>query len=140
MAVMHFNKTPYQRDLFGISTDEVRGKFDGWQARARYTVRITVIVQIDTTNVSSGEYAVAPNITFISVNQAIINIFKVWSFTGSFSEFNNWYAKQEASLQHYIEELVANLNQARSKANRFGQWYINYALNERYIDVTETGD
>ena len=137
MPELHFEKTPYQRNLFGIPEEEVTGKFHKWQERARYEVTLTVIIQVDTTNVSDAEYGIAPNITFLSTNQAIVNIYKTYSFEGSFQEFNNWYAQQEASLQLYINDLVDRLNTARAGAGLPGSWYINYGLDDREIEVSK---
>ncbi len=137
MTTIHFEKTPYQRDLFGVPEEEISGKFSGWEKQARYTVNLTVIVQIDTTNVSDAEYNVAPNITFISSHQALINIYKSFSFTGSLKEFQEWFAIQEASLEQYITDLVTRLNSARAQAGMTGGWYINYSLDDRQITVHE---
>jgi len=137
MATMHFDKTPYQRDLFGVPEEEIKNKFKGWEKNARYDVSMTVIVQIDTTNVSEAEYSVAPNITFLSSNQAIVNIYKTFSFTGSLTEFQDWYAKQETSLQYYVEDLLNRLNSARRQSGLTGSWYINYSLDDRTIIVHE---
>jgi len=135
MVIMHFEKTPYQRDLFGVPEEEINGKFSGWKNNARYNVTMTVILQIDTTNVSGTEYGVAPNITFLSTNQAIVNIYKTFSFTGSLAEFQEWYANQEASLQYYVDDLITRLNSARTTAGLTGNWYINYSLDDRTINV-----
>jgi len=140
MATMHFDKTPYQRDLFGVPEEEIDGQFSGWKKSARYTVTMTVIIQIDTTNVSSEEYSVAPNITFLSSNQAIVNIYKTFSFTGSLTEFQEWYAQQESSLQFYVDDLLSRLNSTRAQSGHTGSWYINYSLDDRKIEVHKTGD
>ncbi len=139
MAIMHFDKTPYQRDLFGIPEEEIDGKFSGWKKAARYTATMTVIIQVDTTNVSDLEYSVAPNITFLSTNQAIVNIYKTYSFTGSFKEFQEWYSKQESSLQYYVQDLLTRLNAARKQAGLTGSWYINYSLADRKLEVHGVG-
>lgn len=138
MAELHFDNSPYQRSLFGVPPDEVEGRFRGWKRNARYLVRVTVIVQIDTTNVSDMEYGIAPNITFLSINQALVNVYQTWHFTGSFEEFNDWYAEQEANLQFYAEDLAARLNSARRQSGLPGDWYINYGLDERHIQVEKT--
>ena len=135
MATIHFEKTPYQRDLFGVPEEEIKGKFSGWEKNARYDVALTVVIQIDTTNVSDLEYNVAPNITFISSHQALINIYKQYSFTGSLQEFQTWFAAQENSLQYYVDDLLTRLNSARSQAGLTGGWYINYSLDDRVITV-----
>ena len=137
MVTIHAAKTPYQRDLFGISEAEVRNKFENWQEHAHYTIELTILLQIDTTNVSAGEYSVAPNITFLSVNQAIINIYKSIHFDGSFQEFQSWYASYESSLQSYINHLLTDLNSCRSTAGLSGNWYINYGLDDRKIYVSK---
>lgn len=135
MATMHFDKTPYQRDLFGVPDEEIKGRFSGWQKQAHYSIAITVILQIDTTNVSGAEYSVSPSITFLATNQAIVNIYKTFSFTGSQAEFQDWYAKQETSLEYYTTGLVNRLNSARGTTGLPGSWYINYSLNSRTIEV-----
>lgn len=117
-----------------MQPEDVKGKFPDWETRASYIVRVTIILQVDATNVSSEEYSVAPNLTAIGSNQAIVNIYQNWSFTGSFEEFRNWYAMQEATLQHYAEDLLLRLNAARQRAGFPGNWYINYGLNERHIE------
>ena len=137
MATIHFEKTPYQRDLFGVPEEEIKNKFSGWEKNARYDVNLTVIIQIDTTNVSDAEYNVAPNITFISSHQALINIYKHYSFTGSLQEFQTWIATQESSLQYYIDDLLTRLNSARSQTGLTGSWYVNYSLDDRVISVHE---
>ena len=119
----------------------MHGKFSGWKENASYFVRVTVVIQVDTTNISSEEYSAAPNITFLSVNQAIVNIYRAWSYKGDFNGFNEWYAMQEAALQHYTEDLAMRLNSARQRAGLPGGWYINYGLDERHIEVHElSGD
>ena len=140
MTTMHFEKTPYQRDLFGVPEEEIDGKFSGYEKQARYSVNLTVIIQIDTTNVSDAEYSVAPNITFISSHQALINIYKTFSFTGSLPEFQSWFAIQEASLEQYINDLITRLNTARAQAGMTGSWYINYSLDDRKITVYEVSE
>lgn len=137
---MHFNEYPLSRDLFNVDEDEVKGnKFKNWKENANYTVRTTVVIQIDTTNVTPAEYAIAPNLTMITTNQALINIFRLWHRNGiSFSEFQTYYALREAALDRYVETLVNRLNTARQTQKKFGEWYINYALNDREIIVHET--
>lgn len=137
MATMHFEKNPYQRDLFGIPEEEINNKFPGWQEKAHYSITTTVIIQIDTTNVSQAEYNIAPNITFITTNTAIVNIYRTHSFTGSFPEFQAFYSSQEQSLQLEIEKLVNDLNTARAGAGKTGSWYVNYGLNDRIIKVSK---
>lgn len=139
-ATLHFEKTPYQKDLFGVPEEEIKGKFSGWEKNARYDVALTVIVQIDTTNVSDAEYSVAPNITFVSSHQALINIYKTYSFTGSWQEFQTWISTQEASLQQYINDLLNRLNTARGQAGLTGSWYINFSLDDRVITVHEVSE
>lgn len=136
MATLHVNKYPLHRDLFGISVEEVEGKFDGWQQRAIYTVQVTIVLQIDTTNVSPGEKQIAPNITFLATNRAIINIYRIWTTQPmSFSEFQNYYAQREMALERYVENLLSRLNTVRARAKLIGSWYINYGLNDRKIEV-----
>lgn len=138
MAQLHFEKTPYQRNLFGIPPGEVQGnKFKNWEDNARYSVTMTLILQIETTQVSEAEYNVSPNITFLSDNTAIVNIYKNFSFEGSFAEFNAWYASQESSLKSYVDDLVNRLNAARAGTGLEGLWYINYGLGERHVEVFE---
>lgn len=134
---MHFESNPFQRDLFGVQPEEVHGRFSGWQENARYTIAVTVVLQIQTTNVSDAEYNIAPQIAFLSTNQAIINIYKTWRFTGSFKEFQDWYAQQEASLEYYVKDLSTRLNSARAGAGKTGSWYVAYSLNDRDINVSE---
>ena len=140
MVMMHFDKTPYQRDLFGVPENEIQGQFKGWEKNARYTVEFTVVVQIDTTNVSDAEYNVSPNIVFMSTNQALVNIYQTHSFTGSLAEFREWCANQEASLQFYVDNLVDRLNTARGSAGLSGGWYINHGLDSRVINVHEAAE
>lgn len=138
MASLHFNEHPLTRDLFNVSEKEIEGKFKGWKENADYTVRVTVVLQVDTTNVSAEEQQIAPNITFIATNQAIINIYKVWQqWYVSFSEFQQYYAIREAALERYIKELLARLNTSRHNQGLYGEWYINYSLDERHIGVRE---
>lgn len=141
MASLHFDEYPLSRDLFNITDGDVDGKFDGWEKKADYTARVAVIIQIDTTNVSAAEQQIAPNITFISTNQAIINIYKVWNKPStSFVQFQEYYALQEASLERYVNELISRLNTARHNVGLYGDWFINYSLNERHIEVREPGE
>jgi len=138
MAELHFNEFPYGRNLFGVQPDEVKDKFEGWEKKANYHVRQTVILQVDTTNVSQREYSIAPNINFLAVNQAIINIFKSYSLNEvSFSEFQEYYGMQEAALEKYSQDLVSRLNSARFDSGLTGEWYVNYGLNERHISVSK---
>jgi hypothetical protein len=72
MVVLHFaGSAPYSRNISEVQEKEIDGKFDGWQKKADYNVRQTVILQVDTTNVSPAEYGIAPNIAFLSDNSAI---------------------------------------------------------------------
>lgn len=139
MATLHIDKFPYQRDLFNVPETELKfhSLFVGWKENARYAVTVTVILQINTTNVSPAEYSIAPNLTFLSSNQAIINVRKTYSFTGSYDAFQAWYAQTENSLQLYVERLIESLNSARAQAGLTGQWFINYSLDERHIEVFE---
>lgn len=141
LATLHFKEFPYNRNLFSLDVREIEGeKFKGWQENASYSARVNVILQIDTTNVSQKEYAVAPNITFLSVNQAIVNIYQTWHKEEiSFDEFKEKWAAYEMALEKYCYELVYKLNSARMAAGRqfIGEWYINYGLNEKHIEVRE---
>jgi len=140
MVAIHFEKTPYQKDLFGVPEEEIENKFKGWEKNALYHVTMQVVVQIDTTNVSDSEFSVAPNITFLSSNQAIVNIYKKYSFTGSLQEFQEWYGAQETGLEYYVNDLVSRLNSARVQAGLTGGWYINYSLDNRTITVHEVAE
>lgn len=140
MAELHYNDYPLNRDLFGVQPEEIKGRFKGWKENARYSIFVTVVLQIDTTNVSSEEYTVAPNLTFITTNQAIVNLYQTWSFTGSFEEFNTWYAQKEAALEKYTTDLLNRINAARQRAGLPGQWYVNYNLNDRDIEIHEASE
>lgn len=135
MATLHFEGNPYRRDLFNISEEEVQGQFPGWQKNARYNVDVTVVLAVDTTNVSPGEYRIAPNITFLATNRAIIHVYKSWEYVGSFPNFQNYYAKMEMTLNRYIDDLANRLNAARRQSGGIGSWYIDYSLNDRKIEV-----
>ncbi len=138
MASLHFNEHPLTRDLFNISEKEVEGKFEGWKDSADYTVRVTVVLQVDATNLSDAEERIAPNITRLAVNQSLINIYKIWQRQNiSFHEFQAYYALREASLERYIKQLLSRLNTARHAAGLYGEWYINYSLDERHVAVRE---
>lgn len=138
MASLHFTEHPLTRDLFNVSEKEIEGKFAGWREAADYSVRVTVVLQIDTTNVSNEEKVIAPNMTFIATNQAIINIYKVWNKPNmSFTEFQQYYAIREAALERYVKELLARLNTSRHNQGLYSEWYINYALDERHVSVKE---
>ena len=141
MANLHFNEYPLNRDLFNVSEEKVENRFTGWKKSGNYTISIAVILQVDTTNVSSAEKQIAPNIIALSVNQAIINIYKIWHKSSvSFSEFQEYYALQEAALERYINELLGRLNTARHNSGLYGDWFINYSLNERHIEVREPAE
>lgn len=140
MATLHFEAYPLQRNLFSLDAREIEGdKFPNWQENADYFARATVILQVDTTNVSDKEYTIAPNITFLSVNQAIINIYQVWTARDvSFEEYQGRWAEFETSLEKYCYELIYKLNSARHQEALPGEWYINYGLNEKHIEVSKT--
>ena len=142
IVIMHFAAYPYQQDISNVKEEELQGeKFKDWEKNANYFVRETIILQIDTTNVSPGEKQIAPNITFISNNQAIINIYKTWGYRGiSFSEFKDYAAKRDAALQRYVQELTERLNAARAESGRYGNWYVNYGLNDRKIEISKPAD
>lgn len=136
-ATLHFQEFPYQRNLFALDAREIEGeKFSGWQKEADYSARVTVIVQIDTTNVSAEEYSVSPNLVFLSTNQAIVNVYQTWHAENiSFDEYKTRWAAFEISLEKYVHELVYKLNAARHKTGLLGEWFINYGLNEKHIEV-----
>jgi len=137
MATLHVDKYPLHRDLFNISEDDIEGeKFEGWKESAVYDVSATVVLQVDTTNVSSQEYSIAPNISFLSTNQAIVNIYRHWrEGPMPFQTFQSEYAQREMALERYVDQLASKLNNARMQAGLPGSWYINYSLNERKIEV-----
>lgn len=137
VAVLHVNKYPLHRDLLNVNEEEIEGtKFKGWRKKANYTVETQVVLQVDTTNVSADEYQIAPNISFLSTNQAIVNIYKLWQANGiSFPAFQQQYAEREMALERYVSKLASDLNTARAQAGLPGQWYINYSLNNRKIEV-----
>jgi hypothetical protein len=136
MATLHFDCYPSINN--DITEEEVKGRFNGWRHAANYSVSTTIILQIDTTNVTPKEYAIAPNITYLQTNQAIINIYKQWSVNNvSFSEFQNYYSEKETSLVAYVEDLLNRLNSARHEQNMYGEWFINYSLDERHISISK---
>jgi len=139
---MHFDEYPLSRDLVNVSEDEIDGhKFRNWKENADYTVTVTVVIQVDGTNITPAEYAIAPNITAISNNQALINIYKIWHRRGiSFTEFQEYYALRERSLNNYIENLTSRLNTARHEHKKYGEWYINYSLNDRHVSIRKPVD
>ncbi len=136
-ATLHFEEYPYHRNLFALDKGDIEGeKFAKWQENASYSARVNIILQIDTTNVSDKERLVAPNITFLAVNQAIVNIYQTWHVENvSFAEYKNQWAAFEVSLEKYAYELLYKLNNARNEAGLTGEWYINYGLNEKHIEV-----
>lgn len=134
MAVLHFEQTPYRQNLFGVSEEEIQGKFDGWEKNARYIVRLAVVLQVDSYNVSDNEHSVSPDIIRAG-NISLVNIYKTFEFEGSFEEFNAWYAQQEYSIQYYVNDLANNLNNARQRAGLNGNWYINYSWDDREVEV-----
>ena len=136
-AQLHFKEYPYHRNLFYLDVREIEGeKFKDWQGKANYRARVTAILQVNSTQVSEKEYSVAPNITFLSVNQAIINIYQTWHVEGvSFADYQRLWAEFETGLEKYIYELMYKLNSARHSAALPGEWFINYALNEKHIEV-----
>ncbi len=138
MATQHFNRKPFGRAFFNIAPEEVKDKFSGWAKNANYNVRVQIVLQIDTTNVSPQEIAAAPKIQTISTNQAILQVFRLVNYKSvSFEEFNNKYASWEAALEKYVQQLLATLNSTRAKVGLPGQWYINYGLNDREISVSK---
>ena len=136
---MHFAEYPLSRDLFNVSEEEIQGeKFKDWKENANYSVNAQIVIQIDTTNVTPEEYAIAPNITMITTNQALINIYRTWHRRNvSFEEFQTYYAQREAMLNNYVESLISRLNTARRTKKKYGEWYINYSLNDRQVRVYE---
>jgi len=138
-ATLHFKAYPYHRNLFALDVREIEGdKFKDWQKKANYSARVTVILQVDTTRVSDKEKMIAPNITFISDNTAIINIYQNWHTENvSFEEYKEQWASFEVGLEKYSHELMYKLNSARHQTALPGEWYINYGLNEKHIEVKE---
>jgi len=134
---MHFDEYPLSRDLFNIDEEQVEGeKFKDWKECANYSVTATIVIQVDGTNVTPKEKAIAPNMTAVINNKAFVNIYKIWHRRNvSFNEFQAYYALREASLDNYVESLVSRLNTARHEGGKFGEWYINYSLNDRHIRV-----
>lgn len=137
MVMLHVDKYPLHRDLFNVPEEEIEGeKFKDWQTKANYFIRVTIVMQLDSTNVSTKEKEIAPNLTFITVNQAIINIYRTYNINNvSFEKFQNEYARRELALERYVEGLILKLNSARNSAGMPGSWYINYSLNERHIEL-----
>ena len=135
--IMHFDEYPLSRDMVNIPEEQVEGhKFKNWQENANYTVQTTVIIQCDTTNVTAAEHNIAPEIYAISTNQSLINIYRVWHRNGvSFSEFQSYYTQRETALNSYVDGLVSRLNAARRAGGKYGDWYVNYSLNERHVAV-----
>lgn len=136
-ATLHFKSYPIHRNLFALDIREIEGdKFKGWQENANYSARVNVILQIDTTNVSDKEKMISPNITFLSVNQAIVNIYQTWHVENiSFPDYKTKWANFEISLEKLAFELIYKLNSARHRQALPGEWFINYSLNEKHIEV-----
>ena len=136
MIIFHFTEYPLARDLWNVNEGDVENKFAGWERKADYTVTSQIVLQIDTTNITPPEYQIAPNLTFITTNQALINIYKTWHKAGvSFSEFREYYSEREMALERYASDLIMRLNNARHEEGGYGDWYVNYALNDRHITV-----
>lgn len=139
MATLHFREYPYQRNLFAINVREIEGeKFKNWQANANYNARVTIILQLDSSGVSANEYQVAPSINIIAKTYAILNIYQTWHVESvSFESYQKQWGEFEISLERQINEIIYKLNAARRQAGRIytGDWYINYSLNEKHIEV-----
>lgn len=140
LAKLHFKEFPYHRNLFDLDKRDVEGpKFEGWAEKADYFVRVNIILQVDSTQVSPQENSAAPNITFLSVNQAIVNIFKTFKLRGiSFEKFNAKWSQIEHGLELAAHELLYRLNNARHSSGLQGEWFINYGLNERHVEVSKS--
>jgi len=142
LATLHFEAYPLHRNLFALDAREIEGeKFPNWQQNANYSARVNVILQLDSYNVSDAERGLA-QIILIQETFAQVNIYQTWHAEGiSFEESQAQWAEFEISLEKYALELVYKLNNARSKTMLpslyTGQWYINYGLNEKHIEVRE---
>jgi hypothetical protein len=134
MATLHFEDYPYRRNLFGVSEEEIDGKFEGWQKNARYEIDTTVVLTLRGTDVSPAEYQIAPNIRSLPNNTAILHIYNSWSYTGSFQSFQTYYANREMSLQRYVDDLTSRLNTARH-VTLPGSWTTDFTQSDRRIRV-----
>jgi len=140
MAVLHFEENALNERFNAIEEEDISGKFHNWKKEADYFVELAIILQLDQTNVSEKEMQLAPNITFLSVNQAIINIYRTFSAKRlSFKEFETEYLQYERSVEIEVKRLRNNLNTARSESGLMGEWYINYSLNDRRIEISKSG-
>lgn len=139
MATMHFKQYPFHRRLFVLEKRDIEGeRFSNWEDNANYSTRITIILQLDNTNVSAEEKALEPEIYIVTGFFARLNVNPVFHEENvSFEEFQSKWAKFEMSLEKTILEKVYRLNAARKKAKglHLGEWYINYGLNEKHIEV-----
>ena len=139
MVTEHYQTDPFRRGLFNIDDSEIKGThFEGWKEKANYSITLQIVLQIDTTNVTDCEKRIAPNITFITTNQAIVNIYKTAVLRGkSKEEFNAEEARLETALQKEVYSLQDNLNACRKQAKLVGEWFVNYSLNDRKIEVSK---
>lgn len=137
MATLHFINNPYKRSVFGIAEETIKGRFAGWQLNAEYKTHMTVVLTVNTTNVTLCEHKAAPNLRFLSDNRAIINAYKAWGFKGSFAAYQEAYATEEEALSNEIQALLKKLNACRKQAKKSATWYIDFHLNERAIAVFE---
>jgi len=137
MLQIHFDDNPYEQSSWNLEEKDIEGtKFKGWKEDASYRIETTVVLQINTTHVSAEEYKIAPNLSFLSTNQALINIYKTWHRNNvSFNEFRSYYMLREASLDNYVQDLANRLNAARDQHGFNERWFINYSLNSRNVKV-----
>jgi len=139
MVTIHFKGDPFRRDLFNIPDEMIKGKhFKGWRDKADYAVTLQAVLQIDTTRVTDCEKRVSPNMIFLTSNQAIVNIFKSIVFRNkSKKDFNAEEAKVEIVFEKEVHNLLDRLNACRKREKVVGEWFINYSLNDRKVEVSK---
>lgn len=146
MATLHFKEYPYRRDLFALSAKEIEGeKFPNWEANANYSARTTVILQVDSYNLTSQEIAIAQakgTLTIVDKTYSMLNVQNNWHAENvNFEEAQKQWANFELNLEREMYDLLHRLNVARKQSKLptlfTGEWYINYGFNEKHIEVHE---
>lgn len=136
---MHFTDYPLDRTIYSITESEIKGrKFKNWQRKANYTIRATVILQVNATRLSAEEYAVAPSIVMVAPNLYRASIYKFWHRNNvRFSGLRRYYEARESYFERYVLQLMGKLNAARASYGYSSRWFVNTSLNTREIRVSE---
>ncbi|HUV72250.1 MAG TPA: hypothetical protein VMW25_04520 [Clostridia bacterium] len=139
MATMHFTDYPLDRTIYSLTEDDVKGrKFKNWQKNANYTIRATVILQVNATRISAEEYAISPSISMVAANLYRASLYKFWARNNvSFPGLRRYYETRETYFERYVLQLMGKLNAARASYGYSSRWFVNTSLNSREIRVSQ---